>query len=94
VNWIGLAQDREKWRALVDAVMNLRVLLNAGKLSRGYTIGGLSSSAQRHRVSYAVHCSLSKLHLTLHDVSDNEHSFIIIKKMESYSTGPIREFWN
>jgi hypothetical protein len=25
VDWIGLAQDRNKWRALVSAVMNLRV---------------------------------------------------------------------
>jgi hypothetical protein len=25
LDWIGLAQDREKWSALVDAVMNLRV---------------------------------------------------------------------
>ena len=24
-DWIGLAQDREKWRALVSAVRNLRV---------------------------------------------------------------------
>jgi hypothetical protein len=40
VNWIGLALDREKWRALGNAVMNLRVPYNAGKLSAGYTIGG------------------------------------------------------
>jgi hypothetical protein len=25
VDWIGLAQDRYRWRALVSAVMNLRV---------------------------------------------------------------------
>jgi len=25
VNWIGLAQDRDRWRMLVSAVMNLRV---------------------------------------------------------------------
>jgi hypothetical protein len=25
VDWIGLAQDMDKWRALLNAVMNLRV---------------------------------------------------------------------
>jgi hypothetical protein len=26
VDWIGLARDRDRWRALANAVMNLRVL--------------------------------------------------------------------
>ena len=32
MDWIDLALDREKWRAVVDAVMKLRVPLNAGNL--------------------------------------------------------------
>jgi len=30
VDWIGLAQGRDRWRTLVSAIMNLRVPLNAG----------------------------------------------------------------
>jgi hypothetical protein len=37
----------------VNAVMNLRVPQNVGKLSSGYIISVLSSSSQFHRVSFS-----------------------------------------
>ena len=31
MDWIGLAQDRDRWRTLVSAVMNLRVSVKCGE---------------------------------------------------------------
>jgi hypothetical protein len=51
VDWIGLAQDRDRLRALVNSVLNLRIPYNAGKLSIVLTTRHISGSAQLHRVS-------------------------------------------
>jgi hypothetical protein len=51
VDWIGLAKNRNRWRAIVNSVLILRVPRNAGKLSSGLTSSGLSGSAQLHTVS-------------------------------------------
>jgi hypothetical protein len=46
VDWIDTAQKREKWRALVNTVLNLRVPSNAGGFLRGCTIDSSSRRAQ------------------------------------------------
>jgi hypothetical protein len=51
VDLIGLAQDGNRWRALVNYALDLHVPYNAGKLSSVQTTRDLSSSAQLHGVS-------------------------------------------
>jgi hypothetical protein len=50
VDWIDLAKDRNRWRALVNSVLKLRVPRNAGELSSGLASSGLSISVH-HIVS-------------------------------------------
>jgi hypothetical protein len=52
VDRTAVTHDSDRWKALVNSVMNLRVPQNAGKISSGYTTGGLSGNAQLHGVSW------------------------------------------
>jgi hypothetical protein len=50
-DWVSVAPDKDKRTTLANAVVNFRVPWNAGKLSSGYTAGGVFSSAKLHRAS-------------------------------------------
>jgi hypothetical protein len=54
LNCIGLAQDRDKWRAFCECGNEPPGSVKYFELSSGYTISGLQSSAQLHRVSFAL----------------------------------------
>ena len=51
MDWIGLAQDRNRWRTLVSAVMNLRVPWNAGNFLTSCKPVSFSRRTLHHGVS-------------------------------------------
>ena len=51
MDWIGLAQDRDKWRPLASAVMNLRVPWNAGNFLTSCKPVSFSRRTLHHGVS-------------------------------------------
>jgi len=48
MDWTGLTKDRDRWRMLLSAVMNLRVQRNAGNLLTSFKPISLSRRTLRH----------------------------------------------
>ena len=73
VDWIRLAQDRDRWRTLVSAVMNLRVLWNEGKFLSSCKPVSFSRRTLHHGVSTFI--TLISLEIRFHNSSPWE-SFV------------------
>jgi len=52
MHWIDLAQEMEKWRAVVSTVMNLCVPLNAGDFLPRLNAASVSKMASLYGISY------------------------------------------
>jgi len=55
MDWIGLAEDRDKWSMFVSAVMNPRVPSNAGNFLTSCKPVSFSRRTLHHGVSKCTH---------------------------------------
>ena len=59
-DWIGLAQDRDRWRTLVSAVMNLWAPWNAGNFLTSCRPVSFSRRNLRHGISKGHHVGITQ----------------------------------
>ena len=88
VDWIGLAQDRDRWRTLVSAAMNLQVPLNAGTFLTSCKPVSFSRRTLHHGVSNGTHRARNPNNQQWNRVPDTlNHSYVVGSSHRTSSLG-------
>ena len=92
-DWIGLAQDRDRWRKLVSVVMNLRVPWNSGNFLTSCRPVSFSRRTLHHAVSKYIDYLSERKSLTRYENVTIESDFrTAIVRMEMFSTSKHKPF--
>ena len=95
MDWIGLAQDRERWRTVVSAVMNLRVPWNAGNFLTSCKPVSFSRRTLHHGVSKYVYecgvlvtalCVMAFLHLAISVLCCAQNTWVDYLALKIFNT--------
>jgi hypothetical protein len=79
VDWIGMAQDRYRWRALVYSIMNLRVPLSAGNYRMAAQLVASRAVLSSTEPATTVHSSAGAHDKTSFQFSVSEVCFVCLR---------------
>jgi len=98
MDWIGLDQDREGWRTLVSAVINLQVPWNAGNLLTSFKPVSFSRTTLHHGVSKyifeRINWTMRHLISLMHGVTMNTMKMEVAEVKKFFPAGLFQVYLN
>jgi hypothetical protein len=74
MDWVHLTQDKDRWKALMNTVINLQVQQNVGKFLGSRAAGGFSRRTQLRIVCVRLCFLITDFHEMLTECGGRPHS--------------------